>query len=163
MRLFLDTEFNGFGGELLSLALVPWEMDFAPPLYLCVIEPRETLDPWVKLNVWPLRCEAPQAYGSSKWTVFAPVSKWAAVIADYLTDEYHRFGVPYIVADWPDDIRYFCQAIMTGPGEMASIPRLQFDMLRVDSYPTDLPGAVRHNALWDALVLRHHVKKFSAP
>jgi len=69
--------------------------------------------------------------------------------------------VPYIIADWPDDIRYFCQTVITGPGEMpAALARLQFDMVRVDPYEAGSapPGAVRHNAWWDAVALRDHLK-----
>ena len=59
-----------------------------------------------------------------------------------------------IIADWPDDIRYFCQAIITAPGQMVNIPRLTFELARVDAYPSQLAGAVQHNALWDARALR---------
>ncbi len=31
----------------------------------------------------------------------------------------------------------------------------EFEMHRVDAYPTMLPGAVQHNAYWDAMALRH--------
>jgi len=63
---------------------------------------------------------------------------------------------PIIVTDWPDDIKYFCQAIITGPGMMINIPRLSFEMVRVDAYPSVLEkyGAVQHNAYWDAMALR---------
>ena len=65
---------------------------------------------------------------------------------------------PVIVVDWPDDIRYFCETIIVGPGKMIDIPGLTFEVFRVDAYPTDLPGAVQHNALWDARALRHKLR-----
>jgi hypothetical protein len=34
-------------------------------------------------------------------------------------------------------------------------PSIKFEMHRVDAYPTTLPGAVQHNAYWDAMALRH--------
>ena len=66
-------------------------------------------------------------------------------------------GCPEIIADWPDDIAYFCKAIVTGPGQMVNIRFLRFELHRVDAYPTTLPGAVQHNALWDARTLRHKI------
>jgi len=163
MKFTIDTEFNGFGGELLSIALVPWDAE-APALYLCVNRPVGMLDPWVAENVWPIAHEIPWEVAKSDWTRVAPVSEWHVAISSYLTDEDHRFGVPYIIADWPDDIRYFCQAVITGPGEMAAIPRMQFDVVRVDPWEGGFsaPGAVRHNAYWDAVALRDHLQQFSA-
>jgi hypothetical protein len=62
---------------------------------------------------------------------------------------------PVIFADWPDDIRYFCELIITGPGTMVNISNLTFRVVRCDAYPTDLNGAIQHNAYWDAMALRH--------
>jgi len=45
MRFFLDTEFNGFGGSLISMALVP-ENDSLPEFYK-ELEMKEQLHPWV--------------------------------------------------------------------------------------------------------------------
>ena len=43
---------------------------------------------------------------------------------------------------------------------MASIrPGFSASCVRVDAYPTDLPGAVRHNAWWDAMALKHLLSK----
>jgi hypothetical protein len=156
MKFTLDTEFNGFGGKLLSLALVPWDDD-APSFYIRVPDVLGVeLEPWVEANVWP-------HMDSHRADHFAdvPLGGWAERIARYLGGFSH---VPYIIADWPDDIRYFCQAIITGPGEMVPIPRLQFDVVRVDPWEAGTPptGAVRHNAWWGAVVLRDHLKAFSA-
>ena len=49
MRYFLDTEYNGWGGALLSLALVP---DDGEELYL-TLDWSGALDPWVEKNVTP--------------------------------------------------------------------------------------------------------------
>lgn len=62
---------------------------------------------------------------------------------------------PIIISDWPADIRYFCDLIEFPMGEMAKIAGLKFEMHRVDAYPTTLPGAIQHNAWWDAMALRH--------
>jgi hypothetical protein len=146
VRYFLDTEFNEFGGELLSLALVDQDGE---SLYI-IYEPTEKIGPWVAENVMPIMRSVPrdiQPYVVKHGSKTGP-----RLIADFFA---RRGGsVPYIITDWPDDVRYFCQAIITGPGEMAAIPRLQFDIVRVDAYPTTLPDAVQHNAWWDAVALR---------
>ena len=51
MRYALDTEFNGFGGQLLSLALVR-EDDFS--LYITYDRQGLLIDPWVQDNVIPI-------------------------------------------------------------------------------------------------------------
>lgn len=144
MRYFLDCEFNEFGGELLSLALV---REDGESLYL-VFEPTEEPGPWVRENVVPLMMLVPDDVE----VVMCLRSEAPRLIARFLAADLRD---PYIVTDWPDDIRYFCAAIITGPGEMAAIPRLTFDMVRVNAYPTTLEGAVQHNAWWDAMALRH--------
>jgi len=147
MRYFLDTEFNEFGGELLSLALVRADGD---ALYLRYPEPAK-LGPWVAENVWPIMDDVPAGRDVHRVTQ----AEGAKLIADFFAA---RSGsVPYIITDWPDDVRYLCQAVITGPGQMAAIPRMQFDIVRVDAYPTTLDGAVQHNALWDAFALRERL------
>ncbi|MEN2749308.1 hypothetical protein [Sphingomonas sp. T9W2] len=147
MKYFLDTEFNGFGGELLSLALVSEHGD---ALYL-VIDPPADIEPWVAENVMPIMYSVPDRTEITFCTMDAAPQE----IADFFGNS--SGGVPYIITDWPDDVRYLCQAVITGPGMMAPIARMQFDVVRVDAYPTTLPGAVQHNALWDAYALRERL------
>jgi len=137
-RYFLDTEFNEFGGDLISLALV---REDGESIYLVT----ECKNPgaWVAENVIPI-------LGEGRDPIWIGPSEFAGRIAVFLNGD----SAPTIISDWPDDIRYFCQAVITGPGEMAAIPRLQFQMLRVNAYPTTLAGAVQHNAWWDAMALR---------
>jgi hypothetical protein len=49
VRYFLDTEFNGFGGTLLSLALVPEDGEE----FYAIIASDDPLHPWVERNVIP--------------------------------------------------------------------------------------------------------------
>ena len=143
MRYYLDTEFNEFGGELLSLALVPETA--RPAFYAVVSDPQEKPGPWVSMNVIPILHETPRP------AFMIPRSAMGRNIRAYLDGDPN----PIIVADWPDDIRYFCQALIVGPGMCVNIPRLTFEWERVDSYPTTLHGAVQHNAYWDAMALRY--------
>lgn len=143
MKHFLDTEFNGMGGDLISLALVSddnRELYLATPCYSPV--------PWVAENVLPI-VGCPGAV-----PLICDMEKWGLQIMWFLAKDPNS---PTIVADWPDDISYFCKALIVGPGQMVNIPSLNFEMVRVDAYPTDLPGAAQHNALWDARALRHKI------
>ena len=146
MRYYLDTEFNGFGGELISLALV---REDGKSLYLVYPVPMERYDFWVQKNVVPILWDIPSPLPGMAYK-FVSEKEGAFKIQTFL----HGDPNPVIVTDWPDDISYFCQAIITGPGSMINIPQLSFDMVRVDAYPTTLEGAVQHNAWWDAMALR---------
>ena len=150
MRYYLDTEFNGFGGQLLSMAIVPHEGGNGDGIYI-IVTCDDEIEDWVAQNVKPIARSVP----SDVPVHLCDIEEVPHVLAAYFEDR----GVPYIITDWPDDVRYFCQAVITGPGEMAAIPRLQFDVERVDAYPTDLPGAIQHNAWWDAMALRHLLRK----
>lgn len=157
MKYFLDCEFNGYRGALMSLALV---RDDGAELYLVnhmfsTGRYPDFIDPWVKDNVIPiLECPGVRPHAHR-------IGAWGGLISTFMQGD----PLPTIIADWPDDIRYFCECLITGPGEMVDIPAhrdaepynraIQFVVERVDAYPTDLPGAVQHNALWDARALRH--------
>jgi hypothetical protein len=143
MRYFLDTEFNGLGGDLISLALV---REDGHEIYAAL--PCDEPVQWVAENVIPIvTCP-----GASPRTV-RKLPIIGLMIAEFLLND-HR---PVIIADWPDDIGYFCDTLITGPGQMVNIPTLSFMMWRVDAYPTDLSGAIQHNALWDARALRRKI------
>lgn len=145
MRYYLDTEFNGFGGELISLALVS---DNSRELYLVAEEAMSDRFIW---NEWVFENVYPHLSLSTAPADLAPLRMFGPWIAGFLEGD----PDPVIIADWPDDIRYFCQCLITGPGQMAPIHRLRFIMERIDAYPTTLPGAIQHNALWDARALKH--------
>lgn len=141
MNYYLDTEFNEFGGALISLALVAED---GRELYLAT--PCADPGAWVAENVLPIvfaEGATPRMLNANEF------GYWIATFLNYSAE------TPTIVADWPDDIRYFCQALIVGPGQMVNIPAIKFDLQRVDAYPTSLRGAVQHNALWDARALRH--------
>ena len=151
MKYYLDCEFNGMGGELLSLALVP---EAGNPLYLIREDVPEDLDPWVAENVMPIMHADYRGHAKAPGRVL-PLAAWAGEIESYL---YGDIAVT-IIADWPDDIKYFCELVITGPGKMIEVrPAINFEMVRVDAYPTELVGAVQHNAYWDALALRNKLE-----
>ncbi|MBA3676020.1 MAG: hypothetical protein H0W74_01280 [Sphingosinicella sp.] len=151
MRYFLDTEFNGFGGELISLALVPEQGD--EELYLVLPLP-ETLHPWVERHVVPYLDTIPAGFPGGRTTRISA----AAEIAYYLQGDSN----PMIVADWPDDIGYFCHLLVTEPGDMAPVGSLQFELLRNPGFSTARNSKVPHNALHDARALRDFVLGWEA-
>ena len=64
----------------------------------------------------------------------------------------HGFDKVHIVADWPEDIKHFCDALIIGPGMRLNTPPLTMEVLRIDAQST-LP----HNALHDARGIRDAV------
>ena len=145
MRYFLDTEFNGFGGALLSVALVPEDGE---EFYVTLALEGDPL-PWVERNVLPFLDHVPAALQSPRLS-----RRDAAIeLSHYLSVD----PEPAIVADWPEDIAQFCNLLMTGPGEMVPVPPLSFQLLPLGGFSTAANSAVPHNALHDARALKDHV------
>lgn len=149
LRYFIDCEFNSFGGEVISLAVAP---EHGAPLYLAL--PQEELnalsesgkiDPWVADYVLPVL----SANGLSPKHM--DKRKWGHELQRLLRGD----DDIVFVADWPEDIAHLMQVMMVAPGAMINLPAFQVEMRRVDAYFINLVGAVRHNALWDALSLRN--------
>lgn len=144
MRYYLDTEFDGHGGPLLSIALVPEE---GISIHIRTFE--RAKDPWVVANVEPLMDDHCASVSGS-----VGINEVGAALMEFIGDDAH----PVIIADSPVDIGRFCAALSTGAdGGWASVdyPRVSFEVHDVSCYPTTLPGAVQHNAWWDAMALRH--------
>jgi hypothetical protein len=145
LRYFLDTEYNGSGGALLSLALVP---DEGEELYL-TLDWSGTLDPWVERNVLPYLDTEPDSLGSPRMSR----ADAARTIAHYLAGD----ADPLIAADWPEDIAQINMLLVTGPGIMADVPGLRFQFMPLLGFSTAANSKVPHNALHDARALRDHI------
>ena len=145
MRYFLDTEFNGFGGGLLSLALVPEDGTEFYATLAC----DDDMLPWVERNVVPYLDHVPVGLVAPRITR----QDAAAELSHYLAVD----PAPVIVADWPEDIAQVCSLLMTGPGEMVPVPRLTFELVSLGGFSTAANSAVPHNALHDARALKEHV------
>ena len=145
MRYFLDTEFNGFGGALLSLALVPEDGEE----FYATLQSEVAPLPWVEQNVVPFLDHVPVGLVSPR------LSRRDAAIAlsHYLAID----PEPEILADWPEDISQFCDLLMTGPGEMVPVPAITFRLFPLGGFSTAANSAVPHNALHDARALRDHI------
>lgn len=139
MRYFLDAEFNGFGGELISLALVP-ESDQRPPFYEATECPDPT--PWVAEHVLPvLRTEV------------LTRAELADRFADYLADD----PEPHLVADWPEDIVHAARLLITAPGQMKPVRNIHFQLIDSLLVGAGAANELPHNAYHDAVALRSAV------
>lgn len=141
MRYFLDTEFNGFGGDLISLALVP-EEEGREHFYEALTCTAPT--PWVAENVLPVLATEPRSR--------AEVAKR---FAHYL----HNDPAPLLVADWPEDIAHAARLLITGSGMMLPVRGLRFELFDPDLIisGSEHPSAVPHNARHDAMALRDRI------
>jgi hypothetical protein len=145
LRYFLDTEFNGFGGALMSLALVPEYGD--REFYVVLPQPAE-LHPWVERNVVPYLHHVPQGLDLSLDPIAA-----AHELAAYLSTD----RAALIVADWPEDIALFCRLLLVGETEIVDVSSLGFEFRRTPGFSTARNSRVPHNALHDARALRDFV------
>lgn len=146
---YIDCEFDGHNGPLISFGIVRGDGD---GMHICVTDAPAPNDPWVAENIIPIlhSHEAPKA-------AHVPLNSVGRVLRAFIGD----CAEPTIIADSPVDIGRFCQAISTGiDGRWASAEysMMRFEVHNVDCWPNDLPGAVQHNAWWDAMALRNHLK-----
>jgi len=130
MRLWIDCEFNSFKGELISMALVDEGGRHFYEVLRCA-EPH----PWVAEHVMPI-------LGKAAVSMELFQHRLAVFLGQY--DAIH------VIADWPEDIRHFCDALITGPGMRLDTPPLNMEVRR----DLDAESAVPHNALHDAIAIR---------
>ena len=131
MRIWIDCEFNEFGGQLISLALVAED---GCEWYQAL--PCPNPGAWVAEHVMPV-------------LKVKPINRRQFVLL--LQIWLLQFPSIHVIADWPEDISHFCQALITGPGERINTPALTMEVRR----DLDLiPSATPHNALADAWAIR---------
>jgi hypothetical protein len=145
VRYFLDTEYNGIGGALLSLALVP---DDGDELYL-TFKTSEPIVEWVQRHVAPYLDSVPEQLSCPRLTR----EDAAHALERYLRHDEE----PVIFADWPEDISQFCNLMVTGPGVMVEIAQVSFRLMPLSNFSTAANSKVPHNALHDARALRDHI------
>lgn len=133
MQLFIDCEFNSMGGGLISMALVSedGEREFYE-----VVECNEAIDPWVRDNVMGILHKDAVSY-----------TEFQSRLKKFLG----QFPSVDIVADYPDDIKHFCNTVIEGAGEWMMIQPLT---MIIDDDLSAKGSVVPHNALEDARALR---------
>lgn len=134
--LFIDCEFNSYKGQLISMALVGVKSN-SPEFYAELKLPNvDLINDWVKENVVPLL------------EFDKPLS--LKMFHEELEAYLNRFDSIHVMADWPEDIQYFCEALVTGPGTRINTPPLTMEVRR----DLDADSSVPHHALWDARAIR---------
>lgn len=149
MRLYLDTEFNGHGGDLISLALAAedgkhWYGYWGKPA---------PLHPWVEEHVMPFVL----AFAGPPLHEYRPMNlrPGGIMIPDRelfrssLREHLHARAGCTIYADWPDDFVHLMR-LMSGPSYDTSwmVPCTMVLLSESDPKP-EIP----HNALSDAVAL----------
>jgi hypothetical protein len=129
MTLFLDVEFNGFEGEMISFALVS---DQGGEIYGVRKLPK-SLNPWVKANVVPVLNQEPE---------MDPVLRGR--LAGFLSDH----SGETIVADWPLDFAHLLSFVCVGDRQ-AGPGAFSMRLVRQEELMSEIP----HNALSDAKAL----------
>jgi hypothetical protein len=126
MRIWIDTEFNGFTGPMISMALVAEDgSEFYEALYC------SNPQPWVAQNVIPNLGIIPIA---------------ADVFRTKVQKFLNQFDSIHVIADWPEDITNLLKIMVTADGYCFRTPPFTMEILR------DIRGIskVPHNALEDA-------------
>ena len=135
MRIYIDCEFNGFDGELITMALVTKDNNIFYERLAC-----HKYTPWVEQYVVP----------HIKNMKVLSLIEFQNKLENYLS----QFKKINIIADWPVDISYFCKMLIT-PNICTRIntPPLRMEILRLDS-----ESKIPHDALEDAkaLCLKHN-------
>lgn len=140
MKLFLDCEFTSFQGQLISMALVDENGKY---FYEVVNFSQVDCHPWVLDNVVPILVKESIPYEEFQ-------QKLSKFLRQYPSIE--------VVADWPEDFWHFTQALLTGPGNMMTVPDLNMELVRHLDYTSVLP----HNALEDAIAIKAaYLKKYT--
>lgn len=127
-KIYIDTEFNEFEGDLISMALVAEDGEEFYEVLEC-LDPK----PWVTKHVMPIL---------EKDAI--PYDQFQRKLENYLM----QYQEVTIIADWPDDFKYFCQTLITGPGYRIRTPKVI--NMRIDSALSNGDSKVLHNALHDA-------------
>lgn len=141
MRLFLDTEFNGFGGELISMAIVAED----GREWYGVLPLPDKMHPWVREHVFPFLAHPD---GPKLPNRYANKHEFQSSLAKFLA----QFPDAEIIADWPSDFEHLCY-MMTYAGQQAGwrIPiNCTMRLERVSGIESEIP----HNALSDARALK---------
>lgn len=141
MRLFLDTEFNGFDGELISIALVS---DDGREWYRINDMRDQPDDPWVAEHVMPhlYACTEPLTRSHARYGNLA---------IDLKSFLFECRGAE-IIADWPADFEHFSSLLSSFGAQDGFKEAFPCAMTLINT--PELHPVVPHNALSDARALR---------
>lgn len=131
--LYLDTEFNGFGGELISIAMC--SSTSKEELYAVRHLPAN-VNCWVRENVVPLLVADAEPDHLIRERVYSYLCR-------------HQGHI--IIADWPEDFTHLLSLLCEPNGFQRHVPGgLRLHLIQQTAIDPKLP----HNALSDARALR---------
>lgn len=132
MKYFIDTEFDGYKGDLISMALIREDGEAR----YWVIQNVDIKNEWVLEHVEPHLFKGPYELVASQADLSREIARFMKHDEDIT-----------ILADWPDDIKYFCDTIVFGPGKCRNLKKIKFEF---DRNMGDYVSLVPHNAYYDA-------------
>lgn len=143
MSLYLDCEFNGHGGQLISLALVSdraCHNDVGGAFYGVLPLP-DRIHPWVAENVIPVLRREPETRAEFQMRLKVFLERHA--------------GAP-IIADWPYDFALLMDVMCSDDYERSWFVPCTMRLIKSGEVTPDVP----HNALSDAWALMNwHVNE----
>jgi hypothetical protein len=162
MRYYVDTEFNGNEGQLISVALV--REDGAE--FYAVLDTYQMPVPWVNEHVYSTlfahECKfTPHPHDRvipASGAAARPVSREECKrsLAKFLE---HDKGVVTFVADWPEDLTHTLNLLLRDHGKRNSPVSFRCLILDLPGFNTADVSIVAHNALEDARVLHAFVEQ----
>lgn len=136
MRIYIDCEFNGLGGSLISMALVTESGD---EWYEVLELPEgETLDPWVAEHVMPLLGKEPIS-----------ADEFRAKLHSFL----RQFDGCEAMGDWPADFEHLCSQMSFIGADLGFWLPIECSMHLIKGSP-EIKSKIPHHALSDARALR---------
>ncbi len=161
MRYYVDTEFNGNEGQLISIALV--RQDGAE--FYAVLDMYQMPQPWVKEHVVSMLWSYDQPkHPTPIDQVPMTQDERSTVSRAHCKKHLRKFlekdkGVITFVGDWPEDLVHVANLMLRDHGKRN--PPTSFRCLNLDlpGFNTSLVAAVPHNALEDARVLKQFVEQ----
>ncbi|ARV76923.1 putative exonuclease [Pseudomonas phage Phabio] len=132
-NFFVDAEFDVPTDTLISLAIVSED---GQRTFYEVLDYSNIQDDWVKANVIPILEKAPIS-----WEEFQ----------DKLEKFVMQFPGMNIIVNHPNDVLYFCKALMGDKGKWIKVQPLTFD---IDDKLSGKGSTLLHNALHDAIATK---------
>lgn len=159
MRYYVDTEFNGNEGQLISIALV--RQDGAE--FYAVLDMYQMPVPWVAEHVMPilgghkLRKPENPIDRVPRPEMSLPVSRAECKksLRKFLEKD---TGVVTFLGDWPEDGAHVLNLLLRDHGRRNPPASFRYINLELPGFNTADVSVVPHNALEDARVLREYVE-----
>lgn len=143
MKYYLNTQYNGHRGYLISMGIIS---ETGKCLYL-LRNNLPGLTQWVAEHIVPTGLAHPKTVTVLTFT--------DDTLSNLLEDFFKEDTSPILITDWPTHIEHFCKAMVTAPDKKINTDDWGFIIRNVKTQPNNIQGFVPHNAIWEAIALRH--------